>query len=415
MTAAVALAVVPLLAATAAGIIVGADALWQAAPPQNPGMYGFYVDISTLGAAAAKCGGSLVGPTAVLTSADCVAGSHPLVARIGRVTPELRNVTRVVFDASRTVAVAFLDAPAVRNRPVRLASRRLPPPSGRADDVSYLVVGTGVTGDVNDPVGALMQAQGVETRCVDARPYVPPLPDAATVMCIVSPNGARLCEGDQGAPLVYNPGGNDDVMFVPSVPILHGVALFHMASSDRCCGPSFFPGVYAVVARHSPWVRAVLTNATAVDGGFTGCHAEVYGLIMGVLHADAVGTVGTCPPTWPLYASVLTAACGSGKGGRPRIPTAAAVRDAWTAWTVCNCPMMSTWYAGNVVRARTDLALDARMQCLYASIYPAMYDIKARRCGSGSGRGSGGGAANITGLKSLNAYVNTLVLSCLSS
>ena len=420
------------LAAAVLAVFVGggARALWQGTPPQNLGMYGFYVDVFTLnGGGGVKCGGSLVGPIAVLTAADCVAGGHPLVARIGRVNPEMRNVTRVVFDPSRTVAVAFLNAPAIRNKPVRLASRRLPMPVPGTDsaDLSYLMAGTGATGDVfARDSNELLQAQGVETRCVDARPYVPPLPDAATVLCIVSNGGARLCEGDQGAPLVYNRAGNDDVMFVPSAPILHGVALFHMASSDRCCAPSFFPSVYAAVGRLSPWVRGVMANATARDGGFGGCHADTYDAIMTVFKEDGVGTVGTCPPTWPFYASVLAAACGG--GGRRRVPTVAAIRDAWAAWTVCNCPMMSTWYAGSMVRARTDLTPDARMECLYATVYPAMYDLRAENCAAPptpgvaaatrGGEATRGGAAtrgavaNITGLKSLKAYVDTLVLDC---
>jgi hypothetical protein len=204
---------------------------------------------------------------------------------------------------------------------------------------------------------------------------------------------------------VYNRGGNDDVMFVQSAPILHGVALFPMATSDRCCAPSFFPSVYAAVARHAPWVRAVVANATATDGAFTGCHAQAYGLIMGVLGTDGVGVAGTCPPTWPFYAAVLAAACGNNGGRRTTI---AAVRDAWVAWTVCNCPMMSTWYAGNLVKARTDLAPDVRMECLYSKVYPAMYDLRARRCSVANNI-----AANITGLKSLKAYVDTLlVLGC---
>lgn len=199
------------------------------------------------------CGGTLIDPDSVLTTAHCVTDADRVNLAVGRTVRsqtdqgEVRSATRwfipARYDGSvddrYDATVLKLNSPVTNIQPIKLATARqdgLEKP-GR----NLTVAGWGTTSEGGSTSDRMREVSVSDARAQDAygpRSYFPKLMVAAGV------EGRDSCQGDSGGPL-----------FKPSAPRAQvGIVSFGIG-----CARAGFPGVYTEV--NNPGVRSFIVDA----------------------------------------------------------------------------------------------------------------------------------------------------------
>ncbi len=293
-------------------------------PGSNPAPWQVALDV---GSPASFCGGALVDPSWVITAAHCVngAGLTPadIVAHTGMTKRSQMNAGNAIavdeihinpgwdpVTSAGDVAMLHLTQPAA-GEAVKI------PQSGGANVPSVMLSGWGLTTTGGIPSD--------ELSAVDAKPEgIGNNPCAAlygdqfdyrTLICGTA-EGAGLCQGDDGGPMV--------------VVGEYGMTLIGVNSRPASCGSPSRPAVYAMVGTAADWIRGLLVGSSpwfivspAYCGpGFSTCNSLSASFVNGstyefrVFHTQGYAsysgpvTIGGAAPTAPVTAPTFTAAVG---------------------------------------------------------------------------------------------------------
>ncbi|MCA2218598.1 FG-GAP repeat protein [Jidongwangia harbinensis] len=213
----------------------GGTAARAAGGPVAPTAYDFVtrLQIGTPGAADARsCTGVLIGPRAVLTARECVAGSTSAITAVFRSGAAVK-VVDVRPDAAPNLSLAIL------TRPVTTAAIPRATAAAAAGD-ALTAVGFGRTADTWVPTEPHAATFAVEEAAGDRLDLAPA-------------GSAGLCRGDAGAPLVRDLGENRAEL----------VAVARLAGQKGCIGSS--DTTAAVVAQPVPALTLPAASADPFD------------------------------------------------------------------------------------------------------------------------------------------------------
>lgn len=245
------------LSTSSAAAIVGGepiditDAPWQVSLQDSSGHF---------------CGGSVIGPSLILTAAHCTEGVSPaqitVRAGIGNLNDsagQMRSVTKIFENGdyfttgTSDASVLVLSSPLVFDATIQAIAL------GSADDVAgsttAVTTGWGATVDSEESPTS-DQLLGAEMPLIDDGSCSIALDaqdadfDPDTETC-AGGTGADSCYGDSGGPLV--------VVAADGTPRLVGVVSWGI----ECGGAS--PGVYADVAGLSDWISSITPDTPATD------------------------------------------------------------------------------------------------------------------------------------------------------
>ncbi|GMF10069.1 unnamed protein product [Phytophthora lilii] len=207
------------------------------------------------------CGGSLISPTHVLTTATCSQGDIA-VAAVGshyingtsdgeqiRIVSGQRHPQYNTTSGSYDFAVLTLEKPS-KFAPVKL------PAANDSDIIPGMwakVMGWGDTSFPNGTTSYELLSVGVQVW--DNNDCLPVFVIDDTMVCAGGVAGKDACNGDTGAPLVKEKGRGD------ADDVVIGVS-----SWGHGCGNDGVPGVYSRVSAAVEWINSVTKSLTPLEG-----------------------------------------------------------------------------------------------------------------------------------------------------
>ncbi|MCE9620819.1 MAG: serine protease [Actinomycetia bacterium] len=212
------------------------------------------------------CGGSVIGPSLILTAAHCTEGTAPgeitVHAGVGNLNDgggQVRSVTKI-FENGAYFATGTSDASVlVLSAPLTFDATVQAIALGNADDVAGattgITTGWGTTSD-NEEAPTSDQLLAAEVPLVDDGTCAIALDaedegfDPATETC-AGGTGADSCYGDSGGPLV--------VVAADGTPRLVGVVSWGV----ECGGAA--PGVYSDVPGLTTWITSITPDTPSED------------------------------------------------------------------------------------------------------------------------------------------------------